>query len=480
VHGRSRSLSLRFDASCGSTLRARIGYAAAVFAAIYGWRVEDPGGSGVDVRLLYGPAGALCHPGEFHLVQRYQPRPSSSAAPCPMRAEHHGQEFHLFHGADRSTGNPDWLGEIFEWLSAADEWGITTRDPVGRIPYAATVFARYGLSPLVAYAARLMSWLQEGITGGPRLPQPPSPRPGSGHAVVVTHDIDFYGLLRRSVPMRLVKNAGNALLRRRDAAYLRGTAMELLSFAGGRRVGDFIPGLLECASRLGFASTFFVIGDHRHRRDANYEVSQLAPRLHEILASGSSVSLHGSYTSIVENRSLRTEAAALETAAGTRPLGNRQHWLRFGEHPSLFAAIEAVPFEYDSTLGFAEVAGFRNGACFAFPPYDFSREGPCAFLEIPLALMDVSLPSGPEADDVARAILTESRRWGWGGMSVVWHNPMEPLHASSVVNDVFWRMLDEGLQQGDAWISAEEFLGSCLSRYHDAGLLRAINPNLQA
>jgi len=46
---------------------------------------------------------------------------------------------------------------------------------------------------------------------------------------------------------------------------------------------------------------------------------------------------------------------------------------------------------YDSSLGFAETCGFRNGANFAFPPYDFEREGPCSFLEIPLAIMDGSL-----------------------------------------------------------------------------------------
>ena len=49
--------------------------------------------------------------------------------------------------------------------------------------------------------------------------------------------------------------------------------------------------------------------------------------------------------------------------------GGRQHYLRW-EAPTTWRAWEEAGLDYDSTLTFADHAGFRCGVCFEYPVYD--------------------------------------------------------------------------------------------------------------
>ena len=130
----------------------------------------------------------------------------------------------------------------------------------------------------------------------------------------------------------------------------------------------------------------------------------------------------------------------------------------------------------DSSLGFPESVGFRNGASFAFPPYDFERECPHRFLEIPLVLMDGGLEaearnSQENAQKIADEILDASRNVGWGGVSILWHNPIEPLSVPREINEVFWTLAITRAQSQEAWLTFDQFLSATLRRYQQAGLM---------
>jgi hypothetical protein len=220
----------------------------------------------------------------------------------------------------------------------------------------------------------------------------------------------------------------------------------------------------------------FVVTRQGHRRDPNYRLKQIAGELEDAVEKGFSVEVHGSYRSVVEDQTLAEEAGALRDCTGRKPLGNRQHWLRFAEHQVLFDEIERAGLLADSTLGFSEAVGFRNGACFAFPPYNFAQERPCNFLEVPLVLMDGALEtearvSGRAPEQLAQEVLGESRKYGWGGVSVLWHNPIEPLSVPEEINAVFWKCAKQKEALGEKWVSLEQFLVCCAERYRRAGLL---------
>lgn len=472
-----RSLCLRFGPSVLPVIRARISYAFGVFAAVYGHPVLPDDSVTGGVCCYYGPASDIQEGSRFlNIPALYSPRSIERPTPNLATHSHAGEQFRLFFGVEPSTGHPDWLGEIFEWLSCSDEMRITERDSVGRIPYGGTLFARFGISPAEPHASRLMAWLEsvaEDRTAGDPLPRAESPFAGCDHAIVCSHDLDYYFTSRRYALWRLLKNQLIAVLSR-DPGFFRSSVLELWRFIGGRRFGDFLPAFGEAAAKEKLRATLFVIANAQHRRDGNSRLVEILPPIREALRKGFAVGIHGSYRSIVENANLEREVAALEELTGGRPIGGRQHWLRFDRHDKLFRSVMNAGLLYDSTLGFAETVGFRNGAAFPFPPYNFDKEEPYPFLEIPLAIMDTGLwratsRSAAHASALAENVLNQSRRWGWGGVAVLWHNPLEAVGVSHEINRVFWEQLHQSSKHNERWMSAEDLLSGVIGRYKQAG-----------
>jgi hypothetical protein len=471
---------LKFHEEVSPVVRARIDYAFRVFAAIYNYRVVDLSVDGAAISFEYGEKPSLTAPGRFHIPARYHLRPPETQVDRVTKHRYSSEELPLFYGIDALTGSPDWLGEIFEWLSSSDERSVVARDPVGRVPYSKMIFSRLGISPSKPYATLLMAWMENVLRNGnqvEKLLKAPSPLPDVEHIVVCSHDIDFYYVNRLSSLVRLLKNLGISIASRSWPFFAASLKLIFELFAG-RRVGDYLTGLLEALEKSGFRSTLFVISRQGHRRDANYRVEDLVLALSKALKRGLSVDLHGSYTSL-QSATLQQERFALAKALGCTPIGNRQHWLRFGEHKKLFEAIEAAGLVFDSSLGFSDMVGFRNGASFAFPPYDFTKEKPHQFLEIPLAIMDTNLAAisrrlGKSPQDVVDEVLQESRKWGWGGISLLWHNPIEPLNVSPEINRVFWTCVSKREQVAEQWMCGRQFLERSLGRYQDAGVLNNV------
>lgn len=477
-----RAITLRFGNEVAPSVRARMSYVFKVFAAIYNYQFLERPNDVTALVCTYGVAADECASETLWIPARYRARGVGEAAAQGAGARYRGEDIFLFHGIDDSSGLPDWLGEIFEWLTASYELGTVERDVTGRIPFSASIFAREKVSPRKPYASILMDWLQSEILKreSGTAPSPPSVSPDADHFVVSSHDIDFYWVRPASAITRLAKNLGIAATLYRSRQHLRDTASMLGDVLGGRRAGDYLPALLHSAEKWNFRSTLFVVARHGHRRDPDYRIANLHERLNEARAVGFDVELHGSYSSIVETGSLAREAQELARVMGKPTLGSRQHWLRFDSHEKLYASVAGAELLYDSSLGFPETVGFRNGASFAFPPYDFENEAPFNFLEIPLVLMDGSLEaaartSGEDPLAIADEVLNQSRRWGWGGIAALWHNPLEPLSVPSRINDVFWRCVAQQDRHREKWVSANDFLARSLSRYQNAGLLKGLH-----
>jgi hypothetical protein len=452
-----------------------------VFAAVYNYAVSDCDGEQVPHTFLYGPSSSSTNQRAATLIPaRYSPRPSHTAPPKPTKLPYAGENFHIFHGLDPATKKPDWLAEIFEWLSSGHERAITARDSVGRIPDSAMIFNTADVPAWKPQAALHMAWLQQVVqrqenTGV--LPSAPSPMTDAEHLVICSHDVDYYYTTRASAYLRLLKNLGIAALVYKSWTYFFANSKLILDLLRGGRPGDYLLPLLERLKRTGAGTTLFVVPVHTHRRDPDYALADLAPLLQDAVHRGFSVEIHGSYQSIIENRSVLSEAQILEEFIASKPRGSRQHWLRFDSSEHLFAAVEAAGLVFDSSMGFTSNVGFRNGACFAFPPYDFKHERAHNFLEIPLAIMDGSLVDNSRASShspqfLADRVLNESRKRGWGGISILWHNPVEALSVPPAINQVFWNCAGAHQQFAEKWVSTDQFLSLCLPRYQNAGLLK--------
>jgi hypothetical protein len=471
---------LEFDDAVVPVVRARIEYALRVFASIYGHPVVEPGKDEAEFRLVYGLSGREASAtGQIRIPALYSRIDADVRnSKAPARFDFAGQEFPLFLGKDLDAGSPDWLGEIFLWLSGELEFSAKQRDEVGRIPFSGTPFGRHGLTPRKPYAALLMAWLENALRKSETsdLPKAPSPIVGVKHIVLPSHDIDFHFNGFRSAFVRLSKNLLIAARIYKDSSFFRDNSRKLAGLLASDRPGDYLFPLLDAVESLEFRSTIFPVVRRAHRRDPNYSLENIASPLSRAIARGFSVGLHGSYRSVMEERSLVTEAAILGERIGKRPRANRQHWLRFQSQRALFREIESAGMLADSSLGFPESVGFRNGACFAYPPYDFERETAHRFLEVPLVLMDGGLEaearrSGQPAVEIADEVLNESRNAGWGGVSILWHNPVEPISVPGNVNEVFWRCAEKRKDAQESWLTFDQFISAVLPRYQQAGLL---------
>ncbi len=471
---------LKFGRESGPVRRARLAYAFRLFCAIYGHQpLLSPGEGTADFSLVYDADDSrLCACPSLKMSCVAGNRSPRDPAPPPTRFVRGDETTFLFYPPS-SVPEPDWLGEIFDWVSCADEYSVPERDSVGRIPFSASYWGRHDLDPSVPYAAVAMRFLQRAVYNRlQRKPESPtSPVPAVKHFVISTHDIDYWPGNRLEGARRLAKNAGISLaLSRRPMLSARQLQMAVTLAAGGRNPLQQIDLLVQRQLRQGLVGSYYFLTSHWHRRDANYTLNRpgVLEQIRRLVQQGCEVGVHGSYTCLEQSNQLAKEYDSMR-ALGVTVYGGRQHWLRFTlDH--LLPSVEKAGARYDSSLGWSDRFGFRGGACFAFPPYDFEHESPANFLEIPLAMMDQSLHEGfrnaAQGEARGQEILATSRRYGWGGVSILWHPAaFGGGWFSTETGDAFWHLLEESEKREDAWLSASAFLQAVRQRYVEVGLL---------
>lgn len=158
--------------------------------------------------------------------------------------------------------------------------------------------------------------------------------------------------------------------------------------------------LMRVSEKYDLKSAFyFICGVTDKERDADYEFSD--PRIkkifHDIYIRGHELGLHPSFNCYKNHDALLSEFKILKNICEAEGItqkkwGGRMHYLRWSQ-PETLAILNDVGLNYDSTLGYADVPGFRCGTCFEYPAFD-----PCALsilkLRIrPLIVMECSVIS---------------------------------------------------------------------------------------
>lgn len=477
---------LKFSPEQTDTHRARLRYAFSLFCAIHGHQpiLASEQADSADVWISYSPCSSQPNRRPvLELGNLYRVRPLHEPAPPPTKFRRGGEETVVFYPPPPDR-HPDWLGEVFEWVSSADEYSITARTPIGTTPYAASYVARHKLDVRRPYAAIAMRFLQRALRGV--VPgcssEPVSPAPSVRHFVICTHDVDFLPVGPWDSARRLARNVIITALLYKSPMLAMQQAGKLLQLAVGKGDPlDQLPCLVPTTIQRGLKASYYFLARRCHRRDGNYQIDD--PRIVEMMRflerQGMEVGVHGSYTSLDEAQGLAAEFARLREL-GFRAEGGRQHRLRF-TLDRLIPALEGAKALYDSSLGWNECIGFRGSACFPFPLYDFEHERPTSFLEIPMVLMEGSLLAAkvPEEDwyNHVSEMLAVSRRYGWGGIALLWHpTAFGGGQYPSGVGELFWKLVDQRDQWQDTWTSASEFVHVVRQRYVEAGLLPPASP----
>ena len=173
--------------------------------------------------------------------------------------------------------------------------------------------------------------------------------------------------------------------------------------------------------------TFFFKAAAHGPRDVHYSLQH--PFLRKFVATlvddGFELGVHPSYHAHTHIEYMLAEREAVATLAGHPPLSVRQHFLRY-EAPVTPRLQERVGYRIDSTLGFAEHEGFRNGTCMPFLRFDTSANTVTRVWEMPLAVMESALFNRlgldlAAAKQATHDILAQCRRFG-GAAVMLWHS----------------------------------------------------------
>jgi hypothetical protein len=310
---------------------------------------------------------------------------------------------------------PDIIASAFYFLSGWQEYYSQKRDRFGRFPFSESLQFKHDFValPVVNYYFDILKTALEKAYGT-RLKKAEE---NNSFTTFLSHDVDRLESAWKVEGIKQLKQ-GKIL----------STGSLVLQKLSGSDHWHNLKTVANTVKKYGAVSTFFWLaqpGKYQGHPNADYDITQpkYQSLLRELAKEGFENGIHGSFGTSTAQDQLKSEISRLQLPVK----GNRYHYLCFD--PAITAqTLTNAGLQYDSTLGFAEHFGFRNGYCFPFRLFDFSTSKPYPFLEIPLHLMDATLwhPNylqlAPEnVIPTLLPMLTEIKKFG-GVFGLLWHN----------------------------------------------------------
>jgi hypothetical protein len=215
--------------------------------------------------------------------------------------------------------------------------------------------------------------------------------------------------------------------------------------------------IIRLEQEYGGESSFYFLGNGNDIRRFRYDVEDVEIDLGQIVDQGCEVGLHGGYHTYGNLGAMKEEKRRVERALNRTIHGYRNHYLSF-KIPDTWDLLSRAGFGYDTTLGYNDRPGFRNGMCHPFRPFSLATGKPVDIAEIPLTIMDESLFWGErtceEAWPLARQLIDDVAACG-GVITLLWHNNV----FGSGFRDPWIKMYRKILQrcrEKNAWITSGE------------------------
>lgn len=327
----------------------------------------------------------------------------------------------------------DLLGSMFFMVSRYEEAVSEIKDEHDRVPAAASIAYKEGFlhRPVVNEYLELLwaffSYLWPGIDRKPMQ-----------FRLLPTHDVDapFDDALRS--PSLMVRRAIGDVVKRKNPALMVDNISTWWKVRHGRvdldryNTFDFIA---EESEKRSLPSAFYFLpsGSPEQRMKVSITVPLMQHLMRGLAQRGHEIGLHGHYETYRNKEALRSDAQLLrkvleEIGVRQDSIGGRQHYLRW-KTPDTFLAWEYAELQYDSTLSFADMPGFRCGTCYEYPVYDVSGRKELTLVERPLVVMECTVTDerymgkgfGQDAFNVFKA-LKDTCRFYHGDYVLLWHN----------------------------------------------------------
>ncbi len=293
--------------------------------------------------------------------------------------------------------------EIWDLYTRKEEYEETDRDRYDRFPY----YLSRHRDVLVPRASQML--MENGFCC-----EYPESQPFS---ICLTHDIDTIYQPFFVKGFEVVK-----ALRERDLSRAGHIIPQLRS---KKRPKWNFREITELEESYGACSSFYFLALEKGAREYTYAIEDLEQEICTLQDKGWEVGLHGGCEAYCDLDSLMREKQNLEKVLNRKIVGFRNHFLKF-RVPETWELLERAGFLYDTTLGYPDSVGFRNGMCHPFWPFNLNTGRKMEILEIPLVVMDRTL--------LLHMRLSLEQAWGQmerlldtierhhGVITILWHN----------------------------------------------------------
>ena len=171
---------------------------------------------------------------------------------------------------------------------------------------------------------------------------------------------------------------------------------------------------------------FFLLAERASRYDKNISPGKKA--LQALISDHLiryPVAIHPSWRSGDEHSLLKKEIALLQNITGNKVLSSRQHYIRF-TLPETFRRLTDEGIQFDFSMGYGSINGFRASVTSPFYWYDLEKERQSTLILFPFCYMDAN--SFYEQKYTASQALEEMRYYYQlvrsvnGTFIMIWHN----------------------------------------------------------
>ena len=218
-------------------------------------------------------------------------------------------------------------------------------------------------------------------------------------------------------------------------------------------------------------SSFFFLASEKDIFGDKYKIEDIQDDISYIIEQDCEIGLHTSFYAYNNLDLIKSEKKNLEEITGKKVVGVRNHVFRFNL-PETWKLLAQAGFDYDSTFGYHDMIGFRNGMCHPFLPYNLNEKQIIPILEIPPCVVDISLFSYMKLNAVKswkiiKKLIDDVEKLG-GVITILWHNwtYSYPVSFAGLFGKEWTKLYEKILEYGykkNAWLidgkNISDFIG---------------------
>ncbi len=234
--------------------------------------------------------------------------------------------------------------------------------------------------------------------------------------------------------------------------------------------------IIDLEKKYDATSSFFFLATREDVFGIKYGLEEIMNELPALLTHDCEIGLHTGFFSFDDLRKIKGEKERLEKASGRTVVGARNHLYRF-TLPRTWDVLSQAGFAYDSSFGYHDMIGFRNGMCHPFKPINLTKGETVDLLEIPPCVVDITLFSYMKCDakeawthiknliDVVEAL--------GGVMTVLWHNWTfsYPVSYAGLFGKEWTKLYEKILKYGhekNAWLTTGKNIADFTQKHYES------------